>query len=202
GSVRRGDQDWRPSYAAQRRHKLAELAQVVRFTNGHACRMLQLVRYFGDQEDSGEPCGKCDICASEACIARRFREPSSREQDVMQRILDVLEDEGDMATGKLYREHFERSGLERRSFEHVLGGLSRSGLVDVRDASFLKDGERIEFQRVSLTGAAGKGGNVRFTMDVGAPKKKKKRKGDKGNTSSDAARRAFFAKRAKKRKKG
>src|SRR6185437_12839583 len=165
GSVRRGDQDWRPSYNAQRRHKLAELAQVVRFANGHACRMLQLVRYFGDQEDSGEPCGECDVCAPQACIARRFGEPSRREQDVMKRILDVLGDEGDMATGKLYREHFERSGLERRSFEHVLGGLSRAGVVDVRDASFVKDGERIEFQRVSLTGTAQrKGGDIPFEV--------------------------------------
>src|SRR6185295_4421068 len=90
GTVRRGEDGWQPSYAAQRRHKMAELAQIIRFTNAHGCRMLHLVRYFGDQEDSGKPCGHCDVCAPDACIARRFREPSGTERDAMERILGAL----------------------------------------------------------------------------------------------------------------
>ena len=201
GSVHRGGDAWRPSYIAQRRHKHAELAQVIRFTNGHLCRMLHLVRYFGDQEDSGEPCGLCDVCAPQACIARRFREPSQREHDAMERILRALGDEGDMATGRLFREFFEPGGLDRRSFEHVLGGLARAGLVEVRDASFVKDGERIEFQRVSLTDTGLDHGAEALDAvpieEAEAPKKKKPK-----GAKQDAARRAFFAKKGRKRKKG
>jgi len=101
GSVRRGADGWQASYGAQRRHKLAELAQVIRFTNGHLCRMLHLVRYFGDQEDSGEPCGACDVCAPDACIARRFREPSAAEHQAMERVLRALATDDGQATGRL-----------------------------------------------------------------------------------------------------
>jgi DNA topoisomerase-3 len=31
--------------------------------------MIALVRHFGDSEDSGEPCGHCDVCAPVARIA-------------------------------------------------------------------------------------------------------------------------------------
>jgi DNA topoisomerase-3 len=224
GSASRGKDGWQPSYAAQRRHKLLELAQVIRFTNGHVCRMLHLVRYFGDQEDSGEPCGACDVCAPDACIARRFREPSRVEQQAMERILGALARDDDQATGKLHRELFGDKGLDRRSFEHVLGGLARAGLVEVRDASFQKDGERIDFQRVSLTDdgrekSEGALGYVPVQQEPPArPKKRQKGSADarkkgpvtarngakKGAASDDAkkdaARRAFFAKRAKRRK--
>ncbi len=189
------------SYSAQRRHKLAELEQVIRFTNGHLCRMLHLVRYFGDQEDSGEACGLCDVCAPAACIARRFREPSRGEHAAIERILGALAKDDGQATGRLHRELFGEGGLDRRSFEHILGGLSRAGLVEVKDASFQKDGERIAFQRVSLTdegASTAEGGRVVVSIEEEEAPKKKKRKGDK----SDAARRAYFAKKAKKRKRG
>src|SRR5262249_23260590 len=180
GSVRRGQDGWQASYAEQRRHKFAELAQVIRFTQGHGCRMLQLVRYFGDQEDSGEPCGHCDVCTPEACIARRFREPSRREHQAMERILAALRRDGGQPTGRLHRELFADDELDRRSFEHILGGLSRAGLVEVYDDSFEKGGERIEFQRVSLTDRGfeqGEGGLGDVPLHEEAPKPKKRKKG-------------------------
>jgi DNA topoisomerase III len=203
GSVLRGEGEWRPSYLAQRRHKLAELAQVIRFTNGHLCRMLQLVRYFGDQEDSGEPCGHCDVCSPGTCIARRFREPSRGEHAAMQRILGALREEGDRASGRLHRDLFGENGLDRRSFEHILGALARAGLVEVRDASFVKDGERIEFQRVSLTGAGfTRGADGLDGVPIGEQPAPKKRKKAAKDAKPDAARRAFFAKKGRRRKKG
>ena len=45
---------WQRPYLAQRDHKLAQLDQMVRFAEAHGCRMLHLVRHFGDQEDSGQ----------------------------------------------------------------------------------------------------------------------------------------------------
>jgi hypothetical protein len=204
GSVRRGKEGWLPSYMAQRRHKMAELAQVIRFVNGHGCRMLHLVRYFGDQEDSGDRCGRCDVCAPEACIGRRFREPSGAERQAIQRILAALAEEDGVATGRLHRELFGDAGLDRRSFEHILGGLARAGLVEVRDASFQKNGERIDFQRISLTDEGrdqGEGalGYVPVEQEAVRPKKRKKGAGD---AQKQTARRAYFAKKARARKRG
>jgi DNA topoisomerase-3 len=182
GGVSRGEADWKPAYGAQRRDKLAELAEIIRFTNAKGCRMLHLVRHFGDQEDSGAPCGCCDVCAPEACIAQSFREPSQAERDAIERILGALRAEDGQATGKLHRELFRDGSLDRRSFEHVLGGLVRAGLVEVREASFQKDGERIDYQRASLTeeglsaGAAGvaRVGVQKTVTAATRPRKRKK----------------------------
>jgi DNA topoisomerase III len=65
----RGHDDWRDPYAAQRALRSEQIELVVRFAQGRQCRMIALVRHFGDSEDAGEPCGSCDVCAPEACIA-------------------------------------------------------------------------------------------------------------------------------------
>jgi DNA topoisomerase-3 len=219
-SVRRGDPGWEQPYLAQRRHKEAELAQIGRYTQAHGCRMLHLVRHFGDQEDAGNPCGMCDVCTPDACVARRFREPSGVEQAALEKILAVLLRDGDSATGKLYRDNFDEAKLDRRSFEHLLGGLVRAGLVEIADASFVKAGERIAFQRASLTEEGReKGlealGYVPLEEEAAArPRKRKAKSSKKGaapapkrargapaapeeKTASDekrdAARRSFFA---------
>ncbi|WP_437580875.1 DNA topoisomerase 3 [Sorangium sp. So ce887] len=197
GGVALGEPGWRGPYEAQRRHKLAELVQMARFTESHGCRMLHLVRHFGDQEDTGEPCGLCDACAPAACAAREFRAPSRDEAQAIARILAALRD-GEQPTGRLHREAFADGSLERRDFEHLLGGLVRAGLVEVRDESFEKAGERIAYQRASLT-PRGRLGEPRGVSDVPLakiPPKVKKRQGAK---SSDP-RRAFFARKAQRKK--
>jgi DNA topoisomerase-3 len=189
-SVRRGEPGWEKSYLAQKRHKEAELAQVARYTQGHGCRMLHLVRYFGDQEDSGSPCGHCDVCAPDACVSRRFREPSGKEQKAMEKLLSALARDDGQATGKLYRENFTEDELDRRSFEHLLGGLVRAGLVEVEDATFHKGGERIDFQRASLTEEGREKGVEALgyvPLEEEAPRPPKKRKGkDKGTRERKA----------------
>ncbi|HEY6321926.1 MAG TPA: RecQ family ATP-dependent DNA helicase, partial [Thermoanaerobaculia bacterium] len=57
----RGEAGWVAPYVAQSEHKLAQLAQMARLPESHSCRMLHLVRHFGDQEDDGRACGSCDI---------------------------------------------------------------------------------------------------------------------------------------------
>ncbi|WP_437282330.1 DNA topoisomerase 3 [Sorangium sp. So ce375] len=201
GGIALGEPGWRGPYEAQRRHKLAELVQMARFTEGHGCRMLHLVRHFGDQEDTGEPCGLCDVCAPAACAAREFRAPSRGEAQAIARILAALR-ESEQPTGRLYREEFADGSLERRDFEHLLGGLVRAGLVSVREDSFEKAGETITYQRASLT-PRGRLGGPRGVGDVASdvplaklPPKVKKRQSAK---SSDA-RRTFFARKAQRKK--
>ncbi len=146
-----GDAGWLPPYLAQREHKLAQLAQMARLPESHSCRMLHLVRHFGDQEDDGRVCGMCDICAPAACVVRRFRQPSDVELEVMQHALQALRGRGGQSAGQLFRDCASAAALDRKVFEHLLEGLSRAGLVQVQEDSFAKDGKTIHFLRVGLT---------------------------------------------------
>jgi DNA topoisomerase-3 len=182
--VSRGDSDWLAPYTAQRNHKRAELVQMARFAQAHGCRMVHLVRHFGDQEDSGKPCGVCDACAPEQCVARRFRQPSAEEDRALSRIFAALLREDSQPTGRLHRETFPEDSLDRRSFEHLLGGLARAGLVHVADTSFEKDGQRIAYQRVSLTAEGRRKGlsalsRIPIAATPPAKRKAKKKKGAK-----------------------
>jgi DNA topoisomerase-3 len=146
--VTRGEAGWEKPYLAQRAHRLAELAQVAAFARSHTCRMRSLVRHFGDEE--GAPCGLCDVCAPGRSIAGRAHEASPEEQQALAKILAALAKSDGQAAGRLHKETFG-DRLERRSFEHLLGGLARAGLVEVREETFEKAGETIAYQRVSLT---------------------------------------------------
>ncbi|HKH46935.1 MAG TPA: DNA topoisomerase 3 [Thermoanaerobaculia bacterium] len=152
GHAARGEPGWLQPYLAQRDHKQAQLDLMIRYAESHGCRMLHLVRHFGDQEDSGKACGLCDVCAPAACGVRKFRQPAAGETEVLGRVLHALRWRDDQSTGQLWRELQEGStGLDRKGFEHLLGGLVRAGLVQIRDDSFEKEGRSIRFQRARLT---------------------------------------------------
>jgi DNA topoisomerase-3 len=154
-NVTRGADGWERPYLAQRDHKLAQLDQMVRCADAHGCRMLHLVQHFGDQEDSGQPCGVCDVCDPDACLVRRFRLPSPVEARVLSEALHALRQRDGQSTGQLFREISTADGLpdgfDRKAFERLLGGLSRSGLVRLSEDEFEKDGKTIRFQRAALT---------------------------------------------------
>jgi DNA topoisomerase-3 len=150
-NIARGESHWRAPYLKQREHKEAQLAAISRFAEGSECRMLALVQHFGDQEDSHKPCGHCDVCAPDECGVQQHREPNKHEALALDSILDVLRQQDRQATGRLYRELFEGSDVDRRDFERLLGALGRAGFVQFQDDSFEKDGKTIEFRRVALT---------------------------------------------------
>jgi DNA topoisomerase-3 len=151
GGVLRGPSPWKKTYLAQREHKLEQLRLMGRFAESHDCRMVHMIRHFGDQEDSGSACGICDICAPEQCIAGGQHDPSRAEEASLARILAALVQDDEQATGKLYRAAFPDAEINRRSFEHLLGALCRANLVTVRETSFEKDGQTIHYQLAALT---------------------------------------------------
>jgi DNA topoisomerase-3 len=153
----RGDAGWQTPYVAQRDHKLAQLALMARLPESHSCRMLHLVRHFGDQEDDGRACGVCDICAPEACLVRRFRRPTPEEAEALCHVLETLRRRGGQSAGQLFRECGAGPALPRKQFELLLEGLSRTSLVRVQEDSFAKDGKTIRFLRVGLTPAGYEG---------------------------------------------
>ena len=150
-SVARGAAGWKSPYLDQRDHRLAQLEEITRFAQARGCRMLHLVQHFGDQEDSGTPCGLCDVCASSECLVRRFRAPNAEERDILRRILVSLKEWNDQGTGQLFKKTCADGIGDRRAFERVLSGLAAAGLVKTRSDSFKKDGRLIQFQRASIT---------------------------------------------------
>jgi len=122
-NVRRGHDGWERPYAAQRRHKLAQLDLITRYAQSRNCHMVHLVEHFGDQEDSGDPCGHCDVCAPDRVIALELRAPKDDEIEAMERILRALRQRDDLASGQLFRNEFGES-ISRNRFERVLGALA------------------------------------------------------------------------------
>jgi len=150
GAACRGDERWRVSYTAQRERRFAQLREITRYAQNNACRMLQLVGHFGDQEDGGEPCGSCDVCAPSSCVVLRFRQPRPDEAQAMERILEGLRQRDRQTSGQLHRNHAGQS-IDRQAHERLIGAMVRAGWVTEREDAFEKDGKLIEFNRIYLT---------------------------------------------------
>ena len=60
---------------------------MIRYTQASECRMLGLVRHFGDFADAHERCGICDFCAPDESIAQSFRPAADTERKAAGRIL-------------------------------------------------------------------------------------------------------------------
>ena len=148
--VSRGSDEWEAPYREQREHKQAQLDAVSRFADGRECHMLQLVRHFGDQADSGRPCGHCASCRPESAVALDERPATADEQKAMCQILDALRERDGQSKGRLHRVLFGE-GLERKRFEILLGSLVRARFVHEQADSFEKEGETIHFRRLHLS---------------------------------------------------
>ncbi|MBX3225827.1 MAG: DNA topoisomerase 3 [Labilithrix sp.] len=146
---------WRPAYEAARARKQEALAKMRRYAETATCRMLQLVTHFGDQHDGGAPCGACDVCAPETCIALGFRAPSEREDAAATKVLAALRERDGRTVGQLHRDVVGDKELDRRGLEHVLGALARAGAIALVGDALVKDGKTIPFQRVWLKNADG-----------------------------------------------
>ena len=114
--------------------------------------MLSLVRHFGDYEDAREPCGICDFCAPAGCVAQRYREATADGTATPPRACIAALRTGDgKSTGRLHAEVFADKSLDRRAFEQLLCDMARAGLLRLTDATFEKDGKRIDFRKAHLT---------------------------------------------------
>jgi DNA topoisomerase-3 len=178
GNVAVGAAGWQKPYLAQRDHKLEQLELMSRYAEAHGCRMLHLVTHFGDQEDSGEPCGICDVCAPADCGVRRMRPLNALERELVDRTLTALRGRDGQSNGQLYREVCPEELSDRKSFERLLGGMNRAGLLRITEDEFEKEGRTIRFQRAMLTpeGYQGDAGAIaRLEMAEEMPKTRKKR---------------------------
>ena len=190
----RGRESWREPYLAQRRHKEAQLEQVRRYAESRGCRMLHLVRHFGDEADSGAECGICDICDAQGAQALGFVALDATQAAALERIVAALRARNGQPSGKLHREVFGET-FERREFGRLVSGLVRAGLAVEEAESFERDGETIAFQRLRLTRAglaadAAAFEAVRLARETEAERAPRKRRGKATPAATVRARRA------------
>ncbi|HEX3438512.1 MAG TPA: ATP-dependent DNA helicase RecQ [Pseudacidobacterium sp.] len=151
GNVTRGGKSWRQSYLSQANQRMVQLDRVMRYAESHQCRMAQLVRHFGDEDDGRRACGQCDVCSPERAIAQRFRPLNSEERELMFAVFRELRRSGAKSTGKLHQELCGGNRFSRDHFEELLGAISSAGLLEIEDTSFEKDGRNIPWRKASLT---------------------------------------------------
>jgi DNA topoisomerase-3 len=163
----------------QREHRRTQLELMQRFAEGSSCRMLRLVRHFGDQEDSGARCGICDSCAPSEGVATTLRAPTAMEEAALRRALELLRTRDGQTTGQLHREVVKQfPAMERRLFEDLLGALAHGGLVRIEDDEFEKDGRTIRFRRAYLTGTGRRPGvAIEGSISVAPPSLRKRKRG-------------------------
>jgi superfamily II DNA helicase RecQ len=188
-NVSRGDGLWRSSYILQGDQKRTQIDQMIRFAESNQCRMMSLVRHFGDTSDSAMACGVCDFCAPAKCVAQRFRTATEEERTALYGVLHGMQSVANKSTGKLYTELYPGKEISRDNFEEVLGPMARAELLTFADAAFEKLGKRIPYRIVSLT-PAGRATDqtmpVLFVMkDAGRPVPTRKRK--KNSSKSKAS---------------
>jgi superfamily II DNA helicase RecQ len=147
----KGAHGWRDSYAAESQRRKAQLDLALQYAVSSQCRMTSLIRHFGDVADARRPCGHCDVCAPEACVARRFRAPSESEKQTAWAVIHALKKTSAGSTGKLHKDMFPREQVSRDDFENLLQALAGAGLVRLEELSFEKDGRSIAYRNASLT---------------------------------------------------
>lgn len=150
-NVSLGEPGWRESYEVQRSQKLAQLDQMLRYAQSNQCRMTTLVSHFGDLSDARTRCGICDFCAPDECLAQTFRQATKAEREAARSTLALLRAVPGQTPGKLHPAACPDGGLDRREYERLLGAMSRAGLLELQNASFEKDGRRIDFTKVNIT---------------------------------------------------
>jgi len=148
--VRPGRDGWQKSYAAIRDYRAGQLDEVLEFAQANECRMVRLVRHFGDVRDR-HACGHCDVCEPRGCVGRRFREPTAAEQRDAERIVQELQRFDGVSTGTLYKALHPDGRMERRVFERLVDAMARAGALTVEEDSFEKDGKAIRFRRARLS---------------------------------------------------
>jgi superfamily II DNA helicase RecQ len=153
GQVTAGGPGWKKTYTVQAQYRAEQFEKVLRFTTSAECRMAALVRHFGDVEDASRACGICDVCDPAGAVLRLFRRPTAVERAIVQAIADELRAVDYKAAGTLQRNLDLVGRISRNEFDGLLDAMVRAGLIEIEEAEFEKDGERIRFRKVRLSEA-------------------------------------------------
>jgi superfamily II DNA helicase RecQ len=170
---------------------MAQFEKMISWCQSAGCRMVSLVRYFGDSTDSKKDCGVCDFCDSESTLAQSYRPASTQERAAVEQIVAALNGNDGATTGRLYTHLFADRGMDRRSYEELLNAMARAKLIDLEEAAFEKDGKRIEFRKAWLLPAASEedaAKRVMLPVDIeGAPSARPTARRKRARTKDKAA---------------
>ena len=198
-NVTRGKDGWQEPYQGQTGQRVAQLQNMLRFTDENRCRMSALVAHFGDHAGSKEPCGLCDFCAPQHCEAQAFRAGTAKEMGIAGQVLVALRRADGRSTGKLHGEF--GAGLDRDNFEQLLAAMARIGLVEVKEATFKADGREIAYRKVTLTWEGSQpGSGDGIDLLIKEQPEKKSRSKIRGKTLSKPARKQAAATASPKEK--
>jgi superfamily II DNA helicase RecQ len=153
GNVTVGGPGWKKTYEAQAQHRAEQFEKALRFTTQNECRMGALVRHFGDVGDANRPCGVCDVCDPAGAVLRLFRRASVEERRIAQAIVDDLRPVDYRAAGTLQRNLELVGRMSRNDFDGLLGAMVQSGLIEIEEAEFEKNGEVLKYRKVRLAEA-------------------------------------------------
>ena len=144
-----GNTGWHAGYAAQVRHRREQIDRMIAFAEETGCRMAALVKHFGDFNDAGRACGRCDSCDPQRSGSSPAHQPSSAEKTDLLAILTALKP-GGRSTGRLFTDL--NVTRDRKEFDRLLEALARAGLVHLASESFrAEEGRDISFRKASLT---------------------------------------------------
>jgi ATP-dependent DNA helicase RecQ len=154
---------WRASYDAQIAFRRQQIDRMVAFAESgqpNQCRMLALIRHFGDTDDREGPCGSCDVCNPSGTTAQSFRAPGAEDLRQLQAILAALHDAPGQSrsTGKLYTDlaasalRNTPAGRDRKTFDTLLDALSRAALLTIHCDTFTNpEGNVIAYKKAALS---------------------------------------------------
>ena len=178
-NLQQGHNRWHDTYKDQSSHKLNQLNEIIRWAESYSCRMLQLIRHFGDTEDNGGDCGLCDYCAPNNNLFSKIRSPNEKETKIINTIISFLRKMNNIGTGALYNKICSDGSFSRTEYEQLLNGLFHAEFINLTDHSFNKNGKTINYRRAAITtkGYSFKQSEKKqFLLTGAAPESKKKAK--------------------------
>jgi DNA topoisomerase-3 len=151
-SLSLGSNDWKKSYQLQRDLKKNQLKQMLALTSSGKCRMMYMVSHFGDQSDSGKPCGNCDICNPiQPNSLVKKRSLSQDEIKAVTIIMSSISTHSGLPSGKLFQALEEaKIGISRPIFENLMTLLEKNKWIESKETSFEKDGRNITYRNIFI----------------------------------------------------
>jgi DNA topoisomerase III len=169
---------WAQSYRTQSEHRLEQMGFMVAFAESQRCRMLHLVRHFGDENDSGRNCGLCDVCAPDLT---KSRVPEAREIVEVAALLRMVSEREGQSLGRMHREGAPK--LDRKIFENYLSALAKAGFIDIEERGFEKDGQKVAYRTARVLVASFREadliGRVRLSLQESTTSKGSRKRGKK-----------------------
>lgn len=158
------NESWEESYRQQKEFRLNQLDTVWNFAKeSGTCRMVQLIRYFGDNADS-QACQSCDICVPRVSEFKSVRSPSTREKQILKDVWNYAKERKSWSKTSLYQYVSKKKLMvDRDTFDILLNSLLSSGFLESNHASFKKNGKMISYEKLSVPP---KGQSIRGLDDI------------------------------------